>query len=377
MTMQEIESRSIEIREAMNAENADLDALQVEAQELIERKRELAIQAKQEIEQRKKQIDAVIAGEGEVIEQRKETKTMTNAEVRNTKEYINAYAEYIKSNDDTQCRSLLTENVKGGVPVPEIVDGYIRTAWESDDIMRRVRKSYIRGNLKVGFEISSTGAAVHEEGDTTHPVAEETLVLGIRNLVPVSIKKWITISDEAMDLGGEEFLRYIYDELTHQIAHKAADVLVDDIMALNATGSATEPRVQELTAATIAIDTIASAIGLLSDRAANPVVIMNKSTWSAFKAVQYNNSYAVDIFEGLEVLFNNSIKAFSAAQTDEVYAIVGDIGEGALANFPNGEEITIKFDDLSLAEQDLVKIVGRQYVGLGVVAPDAFVKIIK
>jgi hypothetical protein len=34
-------------------------------------------------------------------------------------------------------------------------------------------------------------------------------------------------------------------------------------------------------------------------------------------------------------------------------------------------------DELSLAEKDLVKIVGRQYVGMGVVAPKAFVKIAK
>ena len=35
------------------------------------------------------------------------------------------------------------------------------------------------------------------------------------------------------------------------------------------------------------------------------------------------------------------------------------------------------FDDLSLAEKDLVKLVGRQYVGIGVVAPKALVKITK
>lgn len=39
--------------------------------------------------------------------------------------------------------------------------------------------------------------------------------------------------------------------------------------------------------------------------------------------------------------------------------------------------MTIKMDDLSLAEQDLVKIVGRQYVGVEVVAPKAFTKITK
>ena len=46
-------------------------------------------------------------------------------------------------------------------------------------------------------------------------------------------------------------------------------------------------------------------------------------------------------------------------------------------NFPNGQEISFKYDDLSLAEADLVKIVGREYVAHDVVAPKAFVRINK
>lgn len=101
---------------------------------------------------------------------------------------------------------------------------------------------------------------------------------------------------------------------------------------------------------------------------------MNKQTWAAFKAAEYGSQYAVDPFEGLRVVFNNSLPAFGSGSADP-FMIVGDFGHGFIANFPNGEEITIKYDDLSLAEKDLVKVVGREYVGLGVVAPNAFVKV--
>lgn len=104
---------------------------------------------------------------------------------------------------------------------------------------------------------------------------------------------------------------------------------------------------------------------------------MNKATFASFKAVQAAGNYGYDPFEGLPVLFNSTVKAYSAATTGDTYAIVGDFGEGAQANFPNGEEITIKYDDVTLSESDLVKLVGRQYVALGVVAPKAFVKIAK
>ena len=332
--------------------------------------------AESAIAEEKRAMEEVIANkQTKEVEKREDTK-MADIEIRNTNEYINAYAEYLKSGDNSECRALLSENATGGtVPVPELVYDIVKTAWDREGIMALVKKSYIKGNLKVGFELSSSDAAVHTEGQTCP--SEETLVLGTVSIVPASIKKWITISDEAIDLRGEAFIRYIYDELTYRIAKKAADQLVAKIIASPAANTTTAPAVPVVTASSIAIGTIASAIANLSDEANNPVIIMNKLTYAGFKAAQYAAQYAADPFEGCQVLFNNSMSAFSAASTGDTYAIVGDLGHGALANFPNGEEITIKMDELSLAEFDLVKFVGRQYVGLEVVAPKAFVKVVK
>ena len=121
-----------------------------------------------------------------------------------------------------------------------------------------------------------------------------------------------------MDLTGEAFLRYIYDELTYQIAKAAANAIVADIIACGTvsttSGSSHLCAVPVVEANSIALGTVASAIAQLSDEANNPVVIMNKQTWASFKAVQYAGSYAVDPFEGLPVVFNNSLTAFSAEQ---------------------------------------------------------------
>lgn len=378
MKIEDIEKRMAEIENEKEAPEADIDALTEEVRSMNERKQELIKAA----EERQANLDAIVEGkvETEVKETfEEERKTMTNVEVRKSAEYIDAFANYIKSNDDAECRSLLTENVSGSVPVPELVDEIVRTAWEKDDITKLVKKTFIKGNLKIGFEYSATGAAVHTEGQNA-PDAE-TLVLGITELVPVSIKKWITISDEAMDLTGEAFLRYIYDELTYQIAKKAADELIADILACGTvsttSGSSHLCAVPAIASTNVALGLVASAIGNLSDEAANPVVVMNKQTWAAFKAVQYAGNYAVDPFEGLPVAFSSKLKSFSAATTGEAFAIVGDFGVGAQMNFPNGQEISFKYDDLSLAEADLVKIVGREYVAHDVVAPKAFVRINK
>ena len=57
-----------------------------------------------------------------------------------------------------------------------------------------------------------------------------------------------------------------------------------------------------------------------------------------------------------------------------VYGFVGDLS-ALQANYPEGEGIVIKWDDLSEAEDDLVKVVGRQYVGYGITAPGKLCKL--
>lgn len=372
-----LELRFNEVKEAIetNAEGTDFEALSLELDSIKERKSFLAEEA------RKADIQAVInevETEPTTIEiPQEETRKMADIkEIRNSEEYVKAFANYIKTEDDSECRALLSELATGGqVPVPSLVEEVISTAWERDEITSRVKKSYIKGILRVGFELSATGAVVHTEGADAPD--EETLTLGIVELKPASIKKWISISDEVLDLQGEAFIRYIYDELTYQIAKKASDEIVALIDAAPATATATAVSVGKVTANTIALDTIASAVANLSDRATNPVVIMNKATYAAFKALQYGSNYAVDVFEGMDVIFNNSIDAYSAASAGDTYAIVGDLSIGVQANFPNGEEIKITEDRLSLAEADLVKFVGREYVALGLVADKAICKIVK
>lgn len=371
---EECEARLAEIRSLDTQEMAseEIEALSAEVDAIEERKLALV-----KAEEERKALSAKVASDLNpvIIEERKENKTMENIEVRNSKEYIDAFAEYIKSEKDTECRSLLTENVSGDVPVPEFVYDIVKTAWNRDGIMSRVRKSYLKGNLKVGFEISSSEAAVHTEGDGA--VSEEELVLGVVTLVPASIKKWISVSDEVMDMRGEAFLRYIYNELTYRIAKKASDSLVDLIVAAPTTSTSTTVAVSTIDVSAISVGTIAEAMGKLSDEASNPVVLMNKASWSAFKAVQYANGFSVDPFEGLDVLYTDALDSFTDASDGDTFAIVGDLEVGAIANFPNGGEIKFKFDDTSLAEYDLVKIIGREYVALGVVAPKAFVKLLK
>ena len=373
MTIEEIEARKAEILTELDAPEADLDALEEEMRgikaELENRKAEEA----KKVEIRKQ----VAEGEGEVKESvpTEERKKPTMEEIRNSKEYIDAYAEYVKTGKDEEVRALLTENVSGTVPVPEFVYDIVKTAWDREGITSRIRKVAMKGNLKVGFEISGDDAVIHTEGAAA--IDPENLVLGTVQLVPQSIKKVVQISDEAYDLRGEAFLRYLYDELTYRIAKKIADTMIAKIEACGTVSTTTCPSVAKITSTTASLGLVASAIAQLSDEADDPVVIMNKLTYAAFKTAQYDANFAADPFEGLPVIFNNSMKALSAASTGDTWMIVGDLDHGAIANFPNGEGIDFKFDELTLKKQDLIEVLGREYVALGVVAPKAFCKVAK
>lgn len=379
MTMQEVEARASELNDMIlrdEVTDEEIESVRNEVEQLETRKAEIM----QEVENRKAQLEEVnrTAVVVDTIEKEEVRKTMTLEEIRKSHEYNVAYANYLKTGKDEEVRALLTENVSGGnIPVPEYVEQKIRTAWENDAIMRYVGKSYVKGNLKVGFEISGTAAEFHTEGAAA--VSEETLKHGIVELVAKNCKKWISVSDEALALDGEFLLDYVYDELAYRIVKKEADELLAKIKACSS--ASTNTPTTNVAVAQLqddpAIDTVAKAIALLSDEAQNPIIVMNKATWGAFKSAQYAASYPVDPFEGLTVAFNNSLPAITAATTGVTYAIVGDFGQGALANFPEGEDIIFKFDDLTLAAQDLVKITGRQYVALGVVAPNAFVQLKK
>ena len=369
LDMEGIETRSMEIKDEMNNEGTDLETLSAEVDALEERKRSL-------VEEQRKAQEAVANGAGQTIDKEEEKKMPTMKEIRSSEKYVNAYAEYIKSGDDKEVRSLLTEGASdtyqvdgsAGVPVPVAVEDRIMTAWDNDAILSRVRRTNVKGILKVGFELSSTGADGHAEGAPAP--TEEVLKLGIVELTPVTIKKWITVSDEAMDLKGQAFLDYVMDEIEYRIVKFAGDGVVTAIVDSPTTATTSAASVANITSAGTITDFI-NAVSLLSDEAQNPVIIINKQSYAYYKGLAMAAGYAVDPFDGMEVLFNNSLDAVSAASSGDAIAIVGDLN-GVTVNFTNGYEPTIKIDDLSLAEKDLVKVVGRLPVAIKVTACGRF-----
>lgn len=374
-TIQEIETRKAQILEEMEKDGADLEALKTEMEELRKNAEEIQTAAQQAEELRR----AIAEGaKGIVIGStvQADAKPMTEKEVRNSPEYLEAYANFIKTGNPAECRAvLLSKNApaNGQIPVPDILEGIIKTAWDKNELLNKVRKTYFRGNLRVPFELSATGAWKHVEGTTG--LTEEEITIGIVTLTPHNIKKLVRFSDEAMAMGGEAFLTYIYEEVTYRVLTELVAEIIDKIDDLSTSNSATAIGIPKVKVAP-GVMVLPNAATNLSEEAVDLCVVMNRLTEAKFNTAYASGQFAIDPFAGFTKVYCSALPAYDAASENDMYALVGDLS-AIQVNYPEGEGVVLKWDDLTYAEDDLVKVVGRQYGAFDVTAPGRLVKLTK
>ena len=367
-SMEQIETRISEIKSEIDtADNEKLDELNNEIEALETRKGEIVM------ENRKADMKAVAEGAGVVVAAAPVKEERTLESVKGSPEYLEAFANYIKTGSDKECRALLTDLGGGSVPTPTVIDNFINTAWERANLISRVRTTSIKGTAKYPFEYSATGASVHTEGQNAPN--EEQLVLGTVSVEPAMLKKWITVTDEVLALKGQDFLDYVYDEIEFRILELADAQVIAAIKAAPAAATTTKAGVRQLSVAAFDFATIFAAQAELVAAASNPVAIMSKkvyfNTFMALKDLSNRPIYNVVsdngrpsyYINGVEVLFDNTL------EDDEI--IVGDLN-GVIMNLPDGRGVSFVTDPYSLAEADKVKIVGKMYAGIQVVRDGYF-----
>lgn len=359
LDMEGCEERAAKIaEETRDASEEILAELSAELDMIEERKNAI----KAEAEEKRAAIDAVLEGEGEVIEEKQEERKMSDVkEIRSSKEYLDAWVEYQKGRANEEQRALLTENAaeNGSIAVPTYVEDRINTAWESNEIVRRAKKSYFNGVLKVGYEESAEGAIQHQEGGEA--ITEEALSIGFTDLYPQTFKKMVKYSTEVLDMKGEAFVDYIVDEIEYQLAKTVGD------SAISVASVGDAPLKQNYTAAGAALTTadIIGAEGMLAGDA-NPVLITTRANAAALKAAVLSAGYGFDPFDGMEVVYVDA--AALTVGSVNYLGVVVDLSAWQI-NFPNGDQPTFVFDEYTEAPSDIVRVIGRVMAGIGVVAP--------
>jgi len=365
LDMEGCEERAAKIaEETRDASEEILAELSAELDMIEERKNII----KAEAEEKRTAMEEVLAGEGEVIEEKQEERKMSDVkEIRSSKEYLNAWVENIKGRANEEQRALLTQNAENGtIAVPTYVEDRINTAWESNEIIRRAKKSYFKGNLKVGFEASSEGAIQHEEGAAA--ITEENLVVKFAELIGVTFKKMVRLSTEVMDMKTEDFIDYVVDEVEYQLAKTVGDHLV----MYRGDYASDASLYQHFAAAGTTLTTadIIRAEGMLAGDA-NPVLITTRANAATLKAAVLSAGYGYDPFDGMEVVYVDA-----NTLGENTLAMVVDLSAWQF-NFPNGDEPTFVFDEYTEAAADIVRVIGRVVVGMGIVAPYKTVAIMK
>lgn len=371
MTLEEIEERRKAIAEEIPTADAErLTAINAELDAIEERKKEIKTQA----EERAKAVEEVLnAPAANPIIEKREEKKMTDREFRSTPEYVDAYVAYVKSGYDVKefekrmpqggDNVLKTENSTGGtIAVPTYVEDRINTAWENNELMRRVRRTFLPGNVKVGVEVIADGAVIHTEGGEA--ISAEALEIAFVNLVPEYIKKMVKVSHTALELTGTAFLDYLYDEIEYQLMLKVCDEILDAIMSSSYVSSYIAAGTSLTTA-----DIINAEGNLAGD--AKPILITDRANAAALKAAALSAGYAYDPFDGLEVIymggFGNTSNATLGVLVDP---------NAIQVNFPDGAEPKFIFDEYTEADKNVVRIIGRIQAAMALVSTGKAVKII-
>lgn len=370
----DLKLKELETRSAIASED-ELSEITKEVEAIEARKSEIKLEFEKAEEERKAIAEASEVEEPETIIEERINTTMDLKEIRSSKEYIDAFANYIKTGKDEEVRSLLTDIGGGTIPTPTFVQEYVETAWSRSNIASKVKKLNVKGILKVPYEISSSDAVIHEEGAAAPD--EEALVIGTAVINPATIKKWIGVTDEVLGLHSEEFLRYIYDELTERIIKALDEEIVSTV------AGASSPFVAAVDVAAIDSTTILQGLAELNDSANEPTIVMNKKVFfnsfmglldttnrPIYEVLLDNEKKPRYFLNGCEVVFDNVNFSASPSAGDSI-ALVGDFS-GVTANYPEGEDVKIVVDPYTSAKADKVEFIAKLYVGVGVTRPASF-----
>lgn len=294
-----------------------------------------------------------------------------------TKEYRHAWVDYIKTGSKEALKQLRAGVYTGlsNVPVPTIFQSYVETAWEKfGKFSRYVTKSFVKGWLSIPTEASADGAVVHDEGGDAPN--EEAITLGLIEIKPAMIKKWISLTDEIMAMTDDEFMRYIADELVYRVVLKLDEGIIKGALDTNGKGvvGILGNTNTNAVSSELSFNVVNEALATLNTFD-NILVAMNQKTFfknfmgltdlqgrPIYQVATDNAGKPRYFVGGLPVEFTNALPAYDSANAGDAYIVVGNFA-GYRLNLPNGDGVDTMVDPYTLATEDKVRMIGKIYAG--------------
>jgi HK97 family phage major capsid protein len=221
MTLNEINERMVELRSLVEAEDADLEAIEKELGELTEQREEL----NKKIEKRDELIKKALVTK-EVVEEpqleRTIEKPMEFKDYQKTTEYRNEWLQHIKDGKAMEERSVNAAAVPGAIPQMTL-DRIIEKLRTVAPLLDEISLFRVPGNFSLPVEGTTNAAALHTENGLISGAADTVnqILLG-----GYEINKLIRISRKALSMSIEAFEDYIVDKLAQYVGRKISAYLI-------------------------------------------------------------------------------------------------------------------------------------------------------
>ena len=335
------------------------------------------------------------------VEKRKVDERMTNREEKNvleTRAYELAWVNYIRTNDATEVRELIsTQNDESaGVMVPTTLVNKIEDTFRTGGrILALASITSIKGITEHPVAKSRTNPAWHDEtGATEKP--EKKIALTSVSIDPQFIAETLRVTRKFENDSVSAFWDWLNAELPDALLR-----VVDKELLYGAQSGVSGIRgvltnesslfVATMGTHTLNFNTANTAVSYLDDGAANNVVaVMNKKTFlqnvmglvgtdghPIYQQVATTNLNRPSFFfGGYPVVFTDDMPAYDEATAGLAYMLFGDF-TALRVNFPNGFAPNLIRDELTQKKKNIIEYLSEIYVGGNIVRPGSFVKVTK
>lgn len=389
-TLAEIDARLAEIRTAIQAPDADLNALQTEMNSLLQERAQVVAAA----EQRRAMLEAIAngtaqgvtppAGNPEGNQPREERNVLATPEYRSA--FLRSLmglplnaAERAAMEEAEQRAALTSASNSAGAAIPtETQNEVIRRLQQTAPLIGEITLFNIPGNITIAAEsATTTDGAYHAEGADTSEASDHLIEV---NLTGFEAIKLLSISAKVKYMTINAFEAWLIDNLTDGIAYIIENWIVNgtgtnQATGINAAATWTAGTNKIKTAgATPTYAEVCSLISLLPgvyDR--NAKFVMSKKTlWQKFMPIRDDSKAPIVKGEGAGQFY---IMGYPVLLTDKVTTL-GDAFFGDLKTYYGNfaENITVDKSEHSSFRKNLTDYRGTAIFDGKPAVGEAFVK---
>lgn len=223
MRLKEIEIRMAAISEELNAENADLTALEKEIGELKEERKALV----ENVEKRTALVNEVASGNLQPIKVFTEGAKMEERKFDvDSLEYRNAWLKNLqgKQLDEIEKRAYASVDTNNAVPTM-VADKFFAKMKKLAPMLSEITLLRVAGNIKFSAEGTRNAAAAHTENTAVTPAADTIVTVSLGGY---EFMKVIRISVSVFTMAVSAFEGWLVDMLSDDIARQIDNYIIND-----------------------------------------------------------------------------------------------------------------------------------------------------